>query len=85
MSLKMDIAKTIKKADSSYLFEDYTKQASAVLGMLEQQGYMILPREPKKDLFKEVADKMATGRMKPEEHIKDVYETILRIMAEQKL
>jgi predicted CoA-binding protein len=77
MNLNKIIARAIKKADRSYFFENYEKQAESVLRLLDQEGYMILPKEPSKDLLKKVAETMATGKMKPEEHVKDVYEKIL--------
>jgi len=83
MCLKTDIASAIKKADSSYFFENYSKQANAVLKKLEAE-HMILPKDPGKEFYKKVADVMKTGKMTPEAHIKDVYETILKVMAEKK-
>lgn len=77
MSALKIIAKAIKKADSSYFFEDYDKQAKAVLKALEAEGYAVTRREADMELFKKVADEMATGRMKPEEHVQDVYRRVL--------
>ena len=78
------IENAIAKADSSYFFEDYTKQARAVQAALEKAGYAIMPREFDEAVWKQVADQMRTGRLKPEEHVKDVYQTVLRVAAQQK-
>lgn len=77
MNLSKTIARAIKRADRRYFFENYEKQAQAVMRALDEEGYMILPKEPSTDLLKKVADSMATGKMKPEEHVKDVYRKIL--------
>ena len=75
------IQDAIAKADSSYFFEDYTKQAQAVLAALDKAGYKLVPSDFPDSLWKQVADEMRTGRLKPEEHTKDVYLTALRIIA----
>lgn len=71
------IAKAIKQADKSYFFEDYDKQARAVLKKLQEEGWAVTKCEADMDIFKMVADQIATGRMKPEEHVKDVYSRVL--------
>jgi hypothetical protein len=70
--IKHTIAEAIKKADSSYFFEDYTKQAQAVLRAIEASGFAVVPKEMPDDLAKLVADNMRTGRIKPEEHVKSI-------------
>ncbi len=77
MSLTKTIARAIKRADRRYFFEDYDRQAKAVLRVIDEEGYMILPKEPGEDLLKKVAESMATGKMKPEAHVKDVYRHII--------
>ena len=79
------IAGAIQKADSSYFNENYTKQAHAVLAALEKAGLVLIAKEYPDETWKKAADAMKTGRLKPEEHVKNVYETVLRIIAlEQK-
>ncbi len=78
--LQTVIQNAISKADSSYFFEDYTKQAQAVLKALEAAGYSVIAKELPEDLWKQIADEMRTGRVKPEEHVKDVFHTALRIL-----
>jgi sporulation-control protein spo0M len=78
--LRTDIAGAIQKADSSYFFEDYNKQAQAVMKSIENSGFRLMPKDIEESFFKEVADAMRMGKMKPEEHVKDVYFTILRLL-----
>jgi hypothetical protein len=77
LSVTKLIARAIKQADSSYFFEDYDKQAANVLKRLADEGWAITRREADMTIFKAVADSMATGRMKPEEHVKDIYGRVL--------
>lgn len=74
------IASAISAADNSYFNEDYTKQARAVLLALEKNGLVLLPKEYPEETWKKVADTMRTGRVKPEDHVKNVYETVLRVV-----
>lgn len=80
MSIRKSIARAIRKADSRYFFEDYDKQAKAVINMLKKDGYVIVPFEPDEDTLRECADTMATGKMRPEEHIKNVHQTLANLM-----
>lgn len=74
------IANAISRADSSYFNENYTKQAQAVLAAVEKAGYALTRRDLPESLWEEAAEKMQTGRMKPHEHVKDVYLTVLKII-----
>lgn len=71
------IARAIKKADKSYFFENYDKQAQSVINALEAEGWAITRREADMAIFEMVAKEMQTGRMRPEEHIRDVYRRVL--------
>ena len=79
--LQATIENAIRKADSSYFFEDYTKQARAVITALEAAGFAVVTKDLPEDLWKQVANEMRTGRVKPEEHVKDVYQVALRLAA----
>ena len=80
MGIKKDIAVAIQKADKSYFFENYDKQASAVIKALRQKGYAIMPIEPDEKTLKAVADHISTGKMRPEQHIKNVHQTLAKLM-----
>ena len=79
--LQTTIENAISKADSSYFFEDYTKQAKAVISAIEAAGFSVIARDLADDLCKKIADEMRTGRVKPEEHVKDVLQVALRLAA----
>jgi hypothetical protein len=76
---KMAVA--IRSADSSYFNENYTKQATAAWEALEKAGYTVIPKDYPKDIWEKAADKMMTGNIKPIDHVKDVYETVLKLAA----
>ena len=82
--LRSKIATAIQAADSSYFNENYTKQADAVLKAIANEGYVLLPKEFAPEIWKQVSDTMRTGRLKPEDHVKDVYETVIRAANNQK-
>lgn len=79
--LQSVIENAISKADSSYFFEDYTKQAKAVIAAMESAGFVFISKELPDEMWKQVADQMKTGRVKPEEHVKDVFQVALRLCA----
>lgn len=83
-SLKKLIAKTIKKADKSYFFEDYDKQAAAVVAAMQKEGYVTVPKVASEEMCKFAAENMATGRMKPEQHVGHVYKTMVEFAARTK-
>ncbi len=78
LRLQNDIAGAIKKADSTYFFEDYTKQALAVLLTLEKGGYTIIPKKPTDAMLEAGADAILPGKVRPEEHVKYVYSSMLK-------
>ncbi len=80
MSVKKKIALAIKRADKSYFFEDYEKQAAAVIRALESDGYVIVPSTPDAAILKKAADSLSTGKMKPEQHIQNVHETLIKLL-----
>lgn len=83
MSIKLTnpIAEAIRAADSSYFNEDYTKQARAVLAAIDKAGYVLMPKDYPAETWQKVAENMKTGRVRPDEHVKNVYETVLKIVA----
>lgn len=58
------IAEAIKKADTSYFFENYTKQAAAVVAALKQHGYVVVPYYPTVDMVKAAMDELQYGQNK---------------------
>jgi len=82
--LKKLIAKTIRKADKSYFFEDYGKQASAVVAVLHKQGYVIVPKKASNKMCEYAAENMTTGRMKPEQHVGHVWRSMVEFYTRKK-
>lgn len=76
--LRSKIAAAISAADTSYFNENYTKQADAVIRTIANEGYVLLPKELAPEIWKQVSDNMRTGRLRPEDHVKDVFETVIR-------
>jgi hypothetical protein len=76
--IKDIIATAIQQADKSYFFEDYTKQSTAVLKALNKAGYDIIPTKLPEDLAQNVAKNMRTGRVKPEDHVRNLIETAFK-------
>jgi len=67
------ISNAIKKADTTYFFEDYTKQAVAVLKALEKNGYKIVKSYPTKEMIKQGVWAINMGQIDARELAKDVY------------
>lgn len=78
MSIRNDIAHAIRKADKSYFFEDYSKQATAVLSALSTKGYKLLPKELTEEMLKAGTEAIPNGKVHPEEVIKRVYAAMYR-------
>ena len=76
-NLRNVIAQSIKDADNSYFFEDYTTQAHAVLKAIKASGYRIVPETMEKDEFKTIANSMKMGKMPPEQHVENLYHTFI--------
>jgi hypothetical protein len=74
------VARAIRAADSSYFNEDYTKQAEAALQAVSKAGFALVPTTPEPEVFHKAADVMRTGRLKPHEHVQNVYETVLSML-----
>lgn len=71
--IKTTVAKAIREADTSYFSEDYEKQARAVLKAIDQAGFVLLPKETPEGTAATVANLIPTGRMKPEDLVKQIY------------
>lgn len=79
--LQTTIEKAISKADSSYFFEDYGKQALAVIKMLDSAGFVVMAKDLPDTVWAQIAKEMRTGRVKPEDHVKDVVQVAMRLLA----
>jgi hypothetical protein len=73
MSVLLLIADAIQKADKSYLFEDYTKQALAVVQALKQEGYTVVPRQPTEAMLEAGERTILPGKIPPKELVRGIY------------
>ncbi len=84
MSVHRDIAIAIQNADTSYFFEDYSKQAAAVVKVLASKGYCVLPKEPTEPMIQAGTEAILPGKVHPEEHVKYVYSAMLKAALRKK-
>ena len=71
------IAEAIRKADSSYFFENYTKQAKAVVKELSALGYVLAPKEPTKEMVKAGVYAISLGMIDAKKLATEVYKDML--------
>lgn len=75
--IEQTIASAIKAADDSYFFENYTKQAVAVLNALRRKGYKIAPIEATPEMVKEGVKAISLGSVDARDLAKYVYKQML--------
>lgn len=83
MGIREDIANTIQLADKSYFFEDYGKQATAVLKMLESKGYAIVPKKATEPMVTAGENGIVAGKVKPAEHVQHVFHAMVAAGAQK--
>jgi hypothetical protein len=71
--LEQTIAKAIKKADKRYFFENYSKQAKAVLAALEKEGYKVVPKLASPDQIEAGTNAINQGRVRPADFVHTLY------------
>lgn len=72
------IAKAIRQADTRYFFEDYSRQAEAVLDALEQQGFLIVPADPSNAMIDAGVEALAYGRVNKFQQVREIYRSMVR-------
>lgn len=78
------IARAIKEADNSYFFENYTKQANAVVKALRQNGYVIVPYYPTVDMVKAAMDELQYGTNKFTNVVMPMYLSMMKAAPKSK-
>ncbi len=73
------IARTIRTADTRYFFEDYTRQAEAVLQMLAQENLTIVPRSLTDEMVEQIKDQLPYGRQRPEDMLRSLWDVMIRV------
>jgi TRAP-type C4-dicarboxylate transport system substrate-binding protein len=71
------IAQAIHKADTRYFFEDYTKQADAVIKALKQAGMTVVPLEPTPEIIAAGKDSLKYGAQRPGDMLKALYQAMI--------
>lgn len=71
------IAKAIEKADSSYFFEDYSKQARAVMAALQKEGLVVTSRKPSEKQIEIGKAVVTSGRVKPSDLVTMIYAAMI--------
>lgn len=72
------ISEAIKDADKSYFFENYTKQANAVVTALRKHGYVIVPYYPTVQMVKAAMDELQYGQNKFTNIVMPIYLAMLK-------
>jgi hypothetical protein len=72
------IAKTIKDADNSYFFEDYTKQAAAVTKAIAAAGYTLVLKDPSLKMIQAGVNAVMIGKTQPHELAKQIYSAMIK-------
>lgn len=71
------IAIAIRDADKSIFFENYSRQAEAVMNTLDNAGYIILPKELTPNMLRVGKDAILYGRSKPSELVQTIYKALV--------
>jgi hypothetical protein len=71
------IAHAIHKADRRYFFEDYTKQADAVLAALKQAGMVVVPLEPTPEIIEAGKNSLKYGTQRPGDMLRSLYQAMI--------
>lgn len=72
-AIEETIATAIQKADSSYFFENYNKQAKAVLKALDQEGYKVVPKMASPKQIEAGTAAISRGRVRPQDLVHTIY------------
>ncbi len=72
------IARTIKEADTSYFWENYTKQAMAVRKVLKAAGYVIVPENPSQKMIDAGINRIMVGRTHAEDLTQKIYTAMIQ-------
>ncbi|MGV2432000.1 MAG UNVERIFIED_CONTAM: hypothetical protein LVQ98_00960 [Rickettsiaceae bacterium] len=72
------IANAIKNADKSYFWENYSKQADAVISALKAKNLAIVPLEPDSHMLKAGIDVLHIGKTKTKDLAEIIYKTMVK-------
>ena len=67
------IARIIRRADYRYFWENYATQADAVLEWMDEEGYILAPKEPTKAMLDAGIEAIKYGRLNKYEVVRALY------------
>lgn len=79
MDIVKIISEAIKNSDKSYFFENYTKQAKAVIKELDNLGFVLLPKEPTSEMIKAGVYAITIGNVDARKLARDVYKDMIEV------
>lgn len=71
------IAKAIRTADTTYFFENYTKQSLAVMRALAENGYWVAPTTPTPKMLEAGRDALRFGVQKSGDSLSVIYKSMI--------
>ncbi len=77
LDMRMVIARAIKKADTRYIWEDYSKQADAVVDVLAEHGFHIVPITPTPDMVTAAKDRLQYGVQRPQDMLVSIWRAMV--------
>ncbi|MFK7866987.1 MAG: hypothetical protein AB8B77_06085 [Alphaproteobacteria bacterium] len=77
-ALTLKIAQAINKADTNFFNENYTKQAQAVLKVLEKEGLVIMPAAADDAMIEAGIKALKDGRFRPADVVRDFYKSMIK-------
>lgn len=77
VKLSDTIAQAIHDADTRYFFEDYSKQADAVLAALKKAGLAVVPLDPTPEAIEAGKNALKYGAQRPGDMLKTLYQAMI--------
>ena len=71
------LARAIRRKDTSYFFENYSRQAEAAIRAMDEQGYVLVRREPTRKMVDAGVEALTLGIHHKGELVELVYTRML--------
>lgn len=72
------IAAAIRAKDKTYFFENYSKQADAVIEAIDEAGFVLVRKEPSTEMLEAGATALQYGVQKKHETLRRIYAAMVR-------
>lgn len=73
------IARAIKRNDTSYFFENYSRQADAVLKAMDEAGYVLIRKKPSPKMIEAAVETMTLGIHNKGELAEEIYARMVAV------